>query len=135
MLNPLLVVYNVPANSSLSILLGDLGHNVSFFKKVLHETFAYIKEVNPTITKNYYFLDGFTPQYKICRHFFNLCHHENDFSDDCVWNFFATSHGNSPCHGIDGTVKRLTAQTCLQRSVTDQILSAKDTTKFHEGVI
>lgn len=102
---------------------------------MLHETVAYIKEVNPTITKIYYFLDVFTPQCKICKHFFNLCHHENDFSDDCVRNFFATSHGNSSCHGIGGTAKRLTSQTCLQRSVTDQILSAKDMMKFHEGVI
>ena len=103
-------------------------------KMVFHETVAYIKEVNPTITKIIYFLDGCAAQYKNCKHFFNLCHHKNDFSVDSVWNFFATSHSKSPCDGIGGTVKRQTAQASLQRTVPDQILYAKDM-KFCEESI
>ena len=103
-------------------------------KMAFHETVAYIKEANPAITKIHYFLDGCAAQYKNCKHFFNLCHHQNDFSVDSVWNFFATSHSKSPCVGIDGTVKRPTAQASLQRPVTNQILCAKDM-KFCEESI
>ncbi|KAG1714604.1 Endochitinase [Nymphon striatum] len=39
---------------------------------------------------------------------------------------FATSHGKSPCDGIGGTVKRLTAQASLKRTVTGHILDIVD---------
>ena len=44
-----------------------------------------------------------------------LCQHLSDFGIDAVWNFFATSHGKSPCDGIGGTARRVTARTSLQR--------------------
>ena len=47
-----------------------------------------------------------------------------------VWNFFATSHGKSPCDGIGGTVKRLTTKASLQSPVDHQILNASDMYKF-----
>ena len=103
-------------------------------KMVFHEKVSYIKEVNPTITKIHYFLNGCAAQYKNCKHFFNLCHLQNDFSVDSVWKFFATSHSKSPCDVIGGTVKRPKAQASLQHPVTDQILSAKDM-KFCEESI
>ena len=43
----------------------------------------------------------------------------------CEWNFFATSHGKSPCDGIGGTVKRLTTRASLQRPISNQILTAE----------
>ena len=47
-----------------------------------------------------------------------------------VWNFFATSHGKSPCDGIGGTVKRLTTKASLQSPIDHQILNASDMYKF-----
>ena len=43
----------------------------------------------------------------------NLSDHKADFGVDDEWNFFAISHGKSPCDGIGGTVKRLVARACL----------------------
>jgi len=43
---------------------------------------------------------------------------------------FATSHGKSPCDGIGGTVKRLTAKASLQRPVERQILNSREMFNF-----
>ena len=51
----------------------------------------------------------------------NLRRHKDDFGIDATWVLFATSHDKSPCDGIGGTVKRLTARASLQRSYSDQI--------------
>lgn len=59
-----------------------------------------------------------------------MCHHEKDFSLECEWHFFATCHGKGPCDGVGGTVKRLTARASLQRSLDDQILTARDMYQF-----
>ncbi|KAJ8887263.1 hypothetical protein PR048_013478 [Dryococelus australis] len=42
------------------------------------------------------------------------------------WNFFATSHSKSPCHGIAGTTKQLVARASLQHPLEKQILTPKD---------
>ena len=55
----------------------------------------------------------------------NLCHHQEDFSLEAEWVFFATSHGKSPCDGIGGTVKRLVGKRSFQRSPKNQILDYK----------
>ena len=47
-----------------------------------------------------------------------------------TWSFFATSHGKSPCDGIGGTIKRLTARSSLQRVSREQIITATDMVKF-----
>ena len=83
----------------------------------------------------HHFSDGCAAQYKNCKHFFSLCHHLTDFSIDCMWNFFATSHEKSPCDGIDSTVKRLTARAILQRPISSQILSSKTMFEFCQGSI
>ena len=88
------------------------------------------KDLSLPVTKIHYFSDGCAAQYKNCKHFINLCYHANDFSIDCVWNFFATSHGKSPCDGIGGTVKRLTATASLQQPVHKQILSTEEMFNF-----
>ena len=46
--------------------------------------------------------------------FANLCHHVSDFQVAAEWNFFALSHGKSPCDGIAGTVKCLVVNASLQ---------------------
>ena len=49
--------------------------------------------------------------------------------------FFATSHGKSPCDGIGGTVKHLTAKASLQRPPGNQILSAAHMMEFCSNFI
>ena len=74
-------------------------------------------------------------QYKNCKNFLNLCHHESDFGLDAEWNFFATSHGKGPCDGVGGTVKRLAARASLQRPYDRQILTPQALFEFAEEEI
>ena len=60
----------------------------------------------------------------------NLCCHEKDFRIHANWTFFATSHGKSPCDGIEVTVNRLTARASLQRPYSEQILTASQMLLF-----
>ena len=78
----------------------------------------------------HYFSDGCAGQYKNCKNFLNLCLHNSDFGVKCEWNFFATSHGKSPCDGIGGTVKRLVTRASLQRPTSNQILTAYKMLEF-----
>ena len=117
-------------------LVEDLNHDVAFVCKVIKETVDFIKkELNPSVKTIHYFSDGCAAQYKNCKHFVNLCHHLTDFSIDCMWNFFATSHGKLLCDGIDGIVRRLTARTSLHRPISSQILSPKRMFEFCQGSI
>ena len=97
----------------------------------MSESINIIKQkVNPDIEKVHYLSDGFDGQYKNKKHFLNWCPHEMDFNVDCVWNFFATSHGKSPCDGNSGTVKWLATKASLQRPIDIQILNATNMYKF-----
>ena len=42
------------------------------------------------------------------------------------WNFFATSHGKSPCDGIGGAIKRKLVHRSLAQPFQNQILTARD---------
>ena len=118
------------------VLSNDIDHDVGFVYTVLHRTISYIKEeLNPALSIIHYFSDGCAAQYKNCKHSINLCHHFHDFSIDCTWNFFSTSHGKSTCDGIGGTLNSLTSQASLQRPSSDQILSAKEMFMFCKGKI
>ena len=130
-----IVIYHSSNNfllaSSICILSDDLDHDVSFVYKVMDEAVKHIKtELIPSINTIHYFSDGCAGQYKNRKHFYNLCHHADDFSVKCKWNFFATSHGKSPCDGIGGTVKRLAARASLQRTTSCHILSAEQMFEF-----
>ena len=94
---------------------------------------SHIKEKLPMINKIiYYSGGGCAAQYKNCKNFLNLCHHNEDFGMDAEWNFFATSHGKGPCDGLGGTVKHLAAkarlQCCAERRNTEQKLTAEERT-------
>ena len=132
-LHPVMIYYkhvNQVVEQSLCIISDDLTH-VSFVYKVMPESINFIKQkVNPEIEKVHYFSDGCAGQYKNKKYFLNLCLHKMDFNVDCVWNFFATSHGKSSCDGIGGTVKRLATKASLQRLIDNQILNASDIYKF-----
>ncbi|XP_065684929.1 uncharacterized protein LOC136097009 [Hydra vulgaris] len=127
-LHPVVIYYNKVKLeiSSLCVISDDLNHDVGFINEVMHKTINHIKtHLCPTIKKIHYFSDGCAGQYKNCKHFYNLCHHAQDFSVCCIWSFFATSHGKSPCDGIGGTVKRLVATASLQSPTTGHILSSQ----------
>ena len=57
----------------------------------------------------------------------------NDFGFEGIWNFFATSHGKSPCGGIGGTVKRVTARASLQRTKDNHIITPLQMFNFYSS--
>ena len=81
------------------------------------------------------FSDGCAVLYKNCRHFVHHCHHLTDFSTDCIWNIFITSHDKSLCDGIGSTVEMLKARASLQCPISSQILSAKTMFEFCQDSI
>ena len=83
-----------------------------------------LKETGSTITEVEYFSNGYAAWYKNYKNMLNLCRHKKDFVIDATWVFFSTSHGKSPCDGIGGTVKRLTACDSLPRPYSDQIYTS-----------
>ena len=114
----------------------DLNCDVTFVYKVIKETVDFIKkELSPSVRTIHYFSDGCAAQYKNCQHFVNLCHYLTDFLIDCMWNFFATSHGKLRCDGIGGKLKRLTARASLQCPISSQILSVKTIFEFCQDSI
>ena len=97
----------------------------------MKDTIKYIRDnITEALSKVHYFSDGCAGQYKNCKNFLNLCLHNSDFGVKCEWNFFATSHGKSPCDGIGGTVKRLVTRASLQRPISNQILTADKMFEF-----
>ena len=57
--------------------------------------------------------------------FANMCLHEKDFGLKIKsYNFFATSHGKSPCDAIGGVVKRKIMTSTLRRPPDKQITTA-----------
>ena len=113
----------------------DLTHDVSFVYKVMEVTVEFIKtRLIPNIKTIHYFSDRCAGQYKNWKHFYNLCFHASDFSVDCKWNFFATSHDKLPCDGI-GTMKRVTARASLQKTTSGHILTAEQMFKFCKEAI
>ena len=91
---------------------------------------SYVKKYIPKISKIEYFSDGCAAQYKNKYNFINLCKHKDDFGLDAEWNFFATAHGKSPCDGIGGTVKRITAIESLKRTHNNQIITPEGMFNF-----
>ena len=127
---------NTLVTTSLCILSDDLDHDASFVYKVMEAIVGHVKvELVSNFKTIHYFSDGCAGQYKNRKHFYNLCFHASDFAVNCEWNFFATSHGKSPCDGIGGTVKRLTARASLQRTSSGHILTAEEMFTFCESSI
>ena len=91
---------------------------------VMKLTIEHVKSnISQEIETIHYFSDGCTG-YKNCKHFINVCHHEEDFTMKCTWSFFVTTHCKSPCDCIGGTVKRLTSIASLHRTTNNHILAA-----------
>ena len=101
-----IVIYCMKEKLEGSSFLCDWNRDVGFISQVIHQTVDHIKtHLFSSITKIYYFFDSCAWQYKNCKPFYNLCHPAEDFSISCIWKFFATSHGKSPCDSIVGTEK------------------------------
>ena len=127
-LHPFVVYYREEVGGELKslsvcIISDDREHvtgTVHAFQKAMLEK---VKLHLPQVKNIIYFSDGAAGQYKNCKNFINLCFHEKDFGVKAEWNFFATSHGKSPCDGVGGTVKRLVARASLQATTSDHILT------------
>ena len=97
----------------------------------MKDTIKYIHDnITEALSNVHYFSDGYAGQYKNCKNFLNLCLHNSDFSVKCKWNFFATSHGKSPCDSIGGTVKELVTRASLQQPISNNILTADKMFEF-----
>ena len=113
----------------------DITHDVTYVYKIFQLIIPILKTKFPNLSKLHLFTDGCAGQYKSCKSFYNLCQLESEFALKVEWNFFATSHGKSPCDGISGTVKRLTAQESLIRPYRNQILTSEAMYEFCIGKI
>jgi hypothetical protein len=106
------------------IISDCLKHDTITVHAFISAMVSHLKATLPSMNKIIYFSDGAASQYKNYKNFSNLCYHKSDHGLDAEWNFFATSHGKSPCDGIGGTVKRLVARASLQATVDNHILTA-----------
>ena len=97
------------------------------FQKILTK---FLKSNFPWITKILYFSDGCAGRYKNKKNLYNICQHREEFGLEAEWNFFATSHGKSPCDAIGGTVKRVATRASLQRPKENQILTPSQMFEF-----
>ena len=108
-LHPVVIFYQINdlplSHLSYTIISDDNTHDVDFIYKVIYLVITDVREKLPNINTVHFFTDGCAGQYKNRKTFFNLCQLEHKFMFKAQWNFFATSHGKSPCDGIGGTVK------------------------------
>ena len=117
-LHPFVIYYMTDGNlenCSFVIISECNTHDVIAVHLFQSKLVSFLKEKFDAVRKIVYFSDGCAAQYKNCKGFLNLCHHEIDFGMSAEWNFFATSHGKGPCDGVGGTVKRLATRASLQR--------------------
>ena len=124
-----------PTVTNLCILSDDSEHDTVFVHESQRIVIKYLHDHSPLITSILYFSDGCAGQYKNCKHFYNVCHHQEDFNLRAPWAFFATSHGKSPCDGIGGTVKRLAVKASLQIERRGAIDTAEKLYNFCTGNI
>ena len=101
--------------TSFCFLSSELLHDTVMVHLIQCKTINFLKNLIPELKFVEYFSDGCAAQYKNRKCFYNLCLHEKELGVKAAWSFFATSHGKSPCDGIGGTVKRLTAMESLRR--------------------
>lgn len=131
-LHPVVVYYrddstgDGPLNcKSFCVVSDEREHNAIAVHKFIQVVVNSLKLLLPNLKHLHYFSDGAASQYKNHKNFTNLAHHSTDFAITAEWNFFATSHGKSPCDGIGGTVKRLAARASLQAPRQGQILNSE----------
>lgn len=72
----------------------------------------------------HYITDGAPQHFKNKYNCVNLSCHELDFNIPADWSFHAIANGKESCDEIGVNLKRLAAKASLQRSWSDQILTA-----------
>ena len=111
-----IVVYNkksgILCSKTYCLISNCLNHNTNSVHKSISAVFN-IRPKHPNVTQCIYFSDGASSQYKNCKNFVNICHHNSDHGLEVEWIFFATSHVKSPCDGMGSTVKGLTSRPNL----------------------
>lgn len=112
---------------SVIIIAESLKHTVEAVYLFQTKLIPYLKAKNETKNKTKYtfFTDGAASQYKNKKNFLNQCLFKKDFNLDTEWNFFATSHGKSPCDAMGGTFKR-NARIYNMRQPVNGITNSKD---------
>ena len=111
------------SNINFCIVSEDNSHDVSFVYEAQKHIITILKSKLRNITKITNYSDGCAEQFKNYKIMMNQCFHYSDFGIDSEWIFFATSHGESPCDGIGGIVKRLVKKESLHRSISNQIVN------------
>ena len=132
-LHPIVIYYkdnDILKHISYCYISDDIVHDVAFVYKIIQAIIPELKLEITDLKKVYFFTDGCAAQYKNFKSFYNLANINQEFNIDAEWNFFATSHGKSPCDGLGGTVKRMTAQESLKRPYRAQILTSDAMFKF-----
>ena len=86
-LHPLVVYFidgdgNIQHNSLCFIFDDNNNQDTNFIYKIQTILVDYLKEKLPLLDKILYLSDGCTEQYKNCKNFINLCHHQQDFNMD-----------------------------------------------------
>ena len=65
--------------------LKDLLHDVTMVYHMMKITIAHVKSnISQEIETIHYFSDRCAGQYKNCKHFMNICQHEQNFSIKCT---------------------------------------------------
>ena len=123
------------AVQSMAFFSNDLEHNTGFVYQVQKLLCNYLQLLYPSITNIQYFSDGCSTQYKNYKNLLNLTFHKQDFGFDVVWNFFATSHGKSPCDRLGGTIKRKLTIESLSRTKTNPIFTALQAYEFFKNTM
>ena len=88
-------------HTSICILSDDLDHDTSFVHELQRFVRNYIQDTLPQIKHTAFWSNDCAGQYKNFKNLMNLCNYVIDFRFDAIWSFFATSHGRSPCDGIE----------------------------------
>ena len=109
---------------SFAFFSNDLQHDNGFVYQLQKILCEFIQMYFPFINTIQYFSDGCSAQYKNYKNFLNLTYHNQDFGLTAQWNFFATSHGKSPCDGLGGSIKRKLTLESLARIKEDPIITA-----------
>lgn len=78
----------------------DTKHDVPMVKVIVDKIMKYIIENLKNVNHCEFFTDGCGGQYKNAEVFKYLCEIKANYEIEAKWNFFATSHGKSPCDGI-----------------------------------
>ena len=128
-LHPFAIYYKKDGSlkcASVCVVSDCLHHTNPTVYTFISHVIPFVKTLLDDVKKIYYFSDGAASQYKNHKNFTNLMHHMKDFNISAEWHFFATSHGKSPCDGIEGIVKRSVARASLQATTQNQILTPKD---------